>query len=582
MGKGRIVSGGEDGLYTVELLHNRERIDAEINFLTAKLADLQAEVDALNAERDGLVAERNAIATDIDTAVATAEEGEIPDVEALLVDLAQVSAQIQQQGARIAMIRGRMLESTKRKEQLEAVPADPQQQAWCADYTEDLTGEVATVEVPAEGVVGQFATSRRVIIRPGYEGRADYADALDGQMFHREGQAGYQAYLNAAILPGVQRWKPQYRIGVITSVDTDTDTCSLTIQSENSSAQSLAIDPPDLQFTKTGVPIEYMECDAEAFEAGDRVLVEFQGRDWSAPKVIGFESEPKPCLPNYIVMTGRNYLSEPDHVPVDVWNLAQDTLLRRVFVGNGRLFRTTLIDGLTFVDWTLPPDVTIENGLFVSWWSWRMAWDRPSAFSTEGAVFYNDVVGGEAEDISVNRPDEFASNDLLLFKPDIQALDGIEDANGGWVRTLKMQGIQLPTGAEVPPQWDIYEEIDDGSSKMYRYTIDSYVDYPTDGSPIFDLLTYGSYSLEVVTEWEQTGLDFENFILAESIDTIPTTLTISSTTNPDRTLAVYTREKIGKVGREFNSSSELRWVAVVWRKEGEPPPTYAAGFWVDE
>ena len=295
MGKGRIVSGGADGSYTVELLHNRERINAELDFLAAKLTELQTELDALETEREGLVSERNAIAADIDEAVANAEEGEIPDVEALLVELAQVSAQIQAQDVRIALIQGRMLEARKRQQMLQAIPTDPQQQAWCADFTEDLTGEVATVEVPAEGAVGQFVTWRRVQIRPGYEGRASYLPARDGQMFHREGQVGYQAYLNAAILPGVQRWRPQYRIGTITAVDEETDTCSLTIQGEDSSAQSLVIDPPNLQYTKTGVPIEYMDCNAQVFEVGDKVLIEFQGRDWNQPKVIGFESNPREC-----------------------------------------------------------------------------------------------------------------------------------------------------------------------------------------------------------------------------------------------------------------------------------------------
>ena len=295
MGKGRIVSGGEDGLYTVELLHNRDRIERELEFLAARLTEMQAELDALNAEREVLDADRAWIATQIDTAVANTEEGEIPDVEALLVKLAQVSAQIQQQDVRIGMLKGRMLEATKRQEQLESVPEDPQQQAWCADFTEDLTGDVATVEVPAEGVVGQFATWRRVQIRPGFSGRATYNAARDGQMHHRIGQVGYQAYFNAAILPGVQRWRPQYRIGVITSIDRNTDTCSLTIQGEDSSAQSLIIDPPDLQYAKSNVPIEYMDCNSDPFEEGDRVLVEFQGRDWDQPKVIGFESAPREC-----------------------------------------------------------------------------------------------------------------------------------------------------------------------------------------------------------------------------------------------------------------------------------------------
>ena len=316
MGKARIVSGGEDGLYWVELLHNRDRIDAELADLTQRLTDLQAELDALEAEREPLVAERNWIATDIDEAVAAAEEGEVPDVEALLVELAQVSAKIQSLDARIAMLKGRILVARKRQQMLQAVPENPTQEAWCADLTEDLAGEVATVEVPAEGVVGQFLTWRRMQIRPGFFDRAAYLKPRDGQMFHRQGMSPEQAYFNAAILPGVQRWRPQYRIGTLVSVDQGNDTCSLNLQSEDSSAQKLIIDPPVINtLTLGGVPIEYMNCNALPFEVGDRVLVEFSGRDWTQPRVIGFESEPRECPcywpPGYAEMPDLDQLFVP-------------------------------------------------------------------------------------------------------------------------------------------------------------------------------------------------------------------------------------------------------------------------------
>ena len=45
------------------------------------------------------------------------------------------------------------------------------------------------------------------------------------------------------------------------------------------------------------VPIEYMSgVDAAAFFVGDRVIVAFTGQSWSAPKVIGFESNPRGLL----------------------------------------------------------------------------------------------------------------------------------------------------------------------------------------------------------------------------------------------------------------------------------------------
>jgi hypothetical protein len=49
-----------------------------------------------------------------------------------------------------------------------------------------------------------------------------------------------------------------------------------------------------------------MTCNADAFEVGDRVVVEFIGQDWENPRVVGFLDNPKRC-PNIIEI---NYLSE--------------------------------------------------------------------------------------------------------------------------------------------------------------------------------------------------------------------------------------------------------------------------------
>lgn len=401
MGKARIVSGGEDGRYWVELLHNRDRIDAELADLTQRLTDLQAELDALEAEREPLVAERNWIATDIDEAVASAEDGDVPDVEALLVELAQVSAKIQALDARIAMLKGRILVARKRQQMLQAVPENPTQEAWCADLTEDLAGEVATVEVPAEGIVGQFLTWRRMQIRPGFFDRAAYLKPRDGQMFHRQGMSPEQAYFSAAILPGVQRWRPQYRIGTLVSVDQGNDTCSLNLQSEDSSAQGLIIDPPVINtLTLSGVPIEYMDCNAMPFEVGDRVLVEFQDRDWAQPRVIGFEKEPKGCFPRYVTL--RSYC--------DVITFAgpEDGLPRL-----GLTWKTTSFRCSGSV-WTTPFD---PPRLVLCWYDLALAWDDltgPSAGMdlNRGARLWAQEIdsGAEMDRSEFIRPDIFSTN----------------------------------------------------------------------------------------------------------------------------------------------------------------------------
>lgn len=43
------------------------------------------------------------------------------------------------------------------------------------------------------------------------------------------------------------------------------------------------------------VPVEYMQCNAWAFEDGDRVVVQFTSQDWAQPKVVGFADGPQAC-----------------------------------------------------------------------------------------------------------------------------------------------------------------------------------------------------------------------------------------------------------------------------------------------
>ena len=289
MGKVRIVGGGEAGQYSVEVLYNRDRIDAEIEWLTARIAELTAERDALQAEYDTAVVERDAAAAAVDQKIAehiSAGADGAPNVEAELVALANASAKVQSLDVNLTMVKGRLLEVQKRKDALDAIPSEQIQPAWCADHTEDLEGEVRSVEVPDEG-------RENLLIYPGHNNGNVYSQARDGQLFWREGQVGYQAYFNAAILPGVQRWHPQFRFATIESVDKAAHTATIAYASMDSSAQGLLITDPNAK--RTDVPIEYMQCHSAVFEEGDQVLVELQGRDWQQPKIIGFRSHPKRC-----------------------------------------------------------------------------------------------------------------------------------------------------------------------------------------------------------------------------------------------------------------------------------------------
>lgn len=236
MGKGEIISGGTNGQYQVKLNLGRDRTNAEIIDLTAKIADLTATIAAM-------------------------DEGQKKEVKKL-----------------------EKTADEKRKTRLGGIvmPGDPTIGAWCADLTEDLSGDVGTIEVPGErGAVN---------IHPGYDDAGAYDEDRDGQLFPAVAQTPAQCFFNLAMLPGWQKWKPTFRYGTITAMSEAT--CSITLDDAESSQQELDIND---NLALNGVGFDYMDCDQLAFEVGDKVLVKFEGQDRAAPKVVGFKDNPAAC-----------------------------------------------------------------------------------------------------------------------------------------------------------------------------------------------------------------------------------------------------------------------------------------------
>lgn len=169
-------------------------------------------------------------------------------------------------------------------------------EAWCADLTEDAAGEVKTIEVNGEfGAEGSIRVVAPQEVAP---------SLAAGDVVAREVQAGAQAYFNAAILPGWQKFKPTYRAGTITRVDAAANVVDVDLDTARSSAQRLEINQSG---SLSDVPVRYMTCDASAFEVGDRAIVEFQSQDWTQPVVIGFVERPRGCGVIVLARFGYNY-----------------------------------------------------------------------------------------------------------------------------------------------------------------------------------------------------------------------------------------------------------------------------------
>jgi hypothetical protein len=267
-------------------------------------------------------------------------------------------------------------------------PIKPEVNAWCCDYTEDLTvgAPVATIEIPGERDLA-------VRVRPGYESRETYDAARDGLLQPSWAGSPEQTYWNWALHPGNARWSPNYRLGEILLIDRQAGTCTVQLDQQTNNEKSKARDGTVLDVnnpikyqidpvtgeqtailpgdnvivdggitTLTDVPIEYMECNSEVFEVGDRVMVEFQGRDWTAPKVIGFAETPRPCIMRGLILQAHLPDAESEYLTLadtPFGTLGQLKHANNVTDGGNLDWVST--DGKDLVTWQGPPGRAIAT-----------------------------------------------------------------------------------------------------------------------------------------------------------------------------------------------------------------------------
>lgn len=295
MGRGTIVAGGPEGFYTVRIDTGTERVqeqiaaaEARVAQMTASLAEAEAALVVARAEEAEARAQAIARLNEYITAIqANPQSGARQQLEAYqraLANLSKVTTGRRTIELQRDTIRLEVAALQLRVERLQAITTEHVVPAWCADLTETAAGQVATIEVPGERGL--------LLVAPG--GRAPAA--ADGFLLDRAAQSPEQVFWNAAVLPGWQRFRPDYRAGTITSKDDDANVVSVALDPATSSAQDLDVNQAE---HLSGVPVTYLTCNSRAFEVGDRCIVQFEGRDWAQPRVIGFVSNPKPCTPEF-------------------------------------------------------------------------------------------------------------------------------------------------------------------------------------------------------------------------------------------------------------------------------------------
>lgn len=320
MGKATIVSGGTDGLYTVKLDYGKAQKDAAIARINARLVKLTTEISEattkLSTQQAVEVTQRAKVEQAISafvTASKTIPRNEANVSKALEAHGKEAAKLIEEKGKtgplRLALQILKDEDAGLRKElkRWQDLSVEEVRSAWCADLTEDATGQVATIDVPGE--------SKAILIAPS----APVPAAKDGQLVAREVQAAAQVFWNAAVLPGWQRHMPTSRFGVITAMNPD-DTADVDLDEAKSSAtggKSSGLDINKLT-ALSSVPIKYMDCDAAVFAAGDHVVVLFEDGDWTKPKIVGFASNPKACPTGGFVFRPQNSVNT-DSTQLTYW-----------------------------------------------------------------------------------------------------------------------------------------------------------------------------------------------------------------------------------------------------------------------
>ena len=293
MGKATIVANLGDGQYTIQPVIDTAWATARIAALQTKNTDLDTTISNLDTAVASATDNLNTADQQLQAAIAAQQ-----DTAALEQAYHTATVTLRDLTGQRSDARLQQTANSKEIERLtNAIAAPATVNAWCADLTEDGSGTVGTIEIGREDTTP--------IIVPGCAAHS----AEDGQIQPLLSTTPAAVFYNLAMLPGAAKWKPRYRTGTASNVDEEADTMTVTLDSAIIAGQNC-----NQSTTLSAVPVEYMTCNAAAFEDGDAVVVQFTGMDWSSPQVIGFVDHPKPCSTleltgPYLVEIGSPYVA---------------------------------------------------------------------------------------------------------------------------------------------------------------------------------------------------------------------------------------------------------------------------------
>jgi hypothetical protein len=291
MGKATILGSGALGLgrgqyrVRIEKADNRTaseilRIDNELAAISSSLSDLYSSYSDARKAYDNARSDLSRIiqqskespAVDYSDKLSSATQSELD---------ASISHSVARNRYQSARLKQRSLEG--KKSYLNDRTTEDIRTVWCADCQRNLSGSVATIEIPN--------TDDTILIRPGgADGSGSvYSSTRDGQLRSVHAMSPAEAAWNFTMFPAWQKWKPLYRMGKILERIPNNSKCTVLLDAY-STAQGL---DTDVERRLTNVPMIYKgRDDGGPYQVGDRVVVEFYNQNPEAPRVVGFEDYP--------------------------------------------------------------------------------------------------------------------------------------------------------------------------------------------------------------------------------------------------------------------------------------------------
>jgi len=271
MGKAIIVSHLGSAKYEVDVVRTSAREASYIKILVKEAAEVRAGLPAL-------LARALASKSTVDNA-KIALDNEKTSIGTYISALSNYEVD---QTAYLAMLaRAQDLENTAAERAKELLPR--RTTAWCSTYNVSLPvgKEIGTIEVANQADQYPF-----IVLQP--EGAKPVAS--DGCLRTIKSMTPAQAFYNYALAPGIARWRPRYRSGLVTDVNLEAKTLEVWLDTPTVAGIYIHDEPSTVNLpygaacSTSSIPI---------YQVMDKVIVQFNSTTHKAESVIGWAEWPR-------------------------------------------------------------------------------------------------------------------------------------------------------------------------------------------------------------------------------------------------------------------------------------------------